>query len=187
MTDIVFLLDTSDSITDAIFKEELEVVTKFIKSHTIGPQDVLVAVAMYAESTTEVFSVGAHKTRADLLQAVGILQRGSQKGSTNTAAALKLAKNKLLQTSNGARLASHKVIIVITDGANDDLFEMNKVATSLRKNGVNIIAFGVGMADISELKKITGKSSNVLVRPKGMDKDIIGDKIYKGKCGPVDP
>lgn len=187
MADIVFLLDTSDSITDAIFKDELEVVTKFIKSHTIGPQDVQVAVAMYAESTTEVFSVGAHKTRADLLQAVGVLQRGTQKGSTNTAAALKLAKSKLLQKSNGARLASHKVIIMITDGGNDDLFETHTITTSLQTNGVNIIAVGVGMADLSELIKITGKPSNVLVMPKGIDKDIIGDKIYKGKCGPVKP
>ena len=76
-------------------------------------------------------------------------------GETDTAGALRLANEYILQEENGMRPLSQgipRIVIVITDGKSNFKNVTESYATEIKKRGINMISIGVGDADPEELQ-----------------------------------
>ena len=81
----------------------------------------------------------------------GIFYNG---GTTNTADALKLANDRILQESLGMRPERSgvpKIVIVLTDGESNDYTSTINEAKLIKNRGINIISIGVGNLKEQEL------------------------------------
>ena len=81
----------------------------------------------------------------------GIFYNG---GGTNTADALKLANDRILQESLGMRPERSgvpKIVIVLTDGESNDYTLTINEAKRIKNRGINIISIGVGNLKEQEL------------------------------------
>ncbi|XP_070554253.1 sushi, von Willebrand factor type A, EGF and pentraxin domain-containing protein 1-like [Ptychodera flava] len=138
-SDVVFLLDGSGSISKSHFYLEINLIRQMSSIFSISKDDVRVAVATYSDFTKrniDYISSSIGKNKCSLLDELN--QIAYPRGGTNTKEALLEA---LVILSSGRQLAK-KLVILLTDGrANTN---PRSAGESLRNNGVEILAVGVG-------------------------------------------
>ena len=66
------------------------------------------------------------------------------RGTTNTAAALRYARQTLFSTGNGNRNNARDILVVITDGASNNAQQTLSEARLTRLAGIHVITVGVG-------------------------------------------
>ncbi len=65
-------------------------------------------------------------------------------GTTNTAAAIRAARNEMFIRSKGDRDNAVNVLIMITDGKSNNMDDTLSEAVATRKAGIHIVTIGVG-------------------------------------------
>ncbi|GAB1607321.1 cartilage matrix protein-like [Argonauta hians] len=172
--DVVFLVDTSDSTNKTDLSIEINIITKFVNSLS-DLNKVKVALVSFGSKPNLEFSLTTYTSKSSLVSAVKNMKSSS--GTTNTAKGLSAAKNALQSGSN-----KRQVVVIITDGKSDDLYDSKMSADSLHSSGINIIGYGIGKADISELSIISGSMSNVVIGQLGEMTDQLKSKVLNSKC-----
>ncbi|VDH90541.1 Hypothetical predicted protein [Mytilus galloprovincialis] len=158
--DIVFLIDTSSSISQTQFQHSIDFVYNITNFLRIGTQDIQVSVVLYDKKPIGVFDFDTYITKQSLLNAIKHIHKGIG-ASTNTAKALDYSR-ALFNLQNGSRSNAEKVVVTLTDGDSDDRISTKHAAELLRNN--NVTVYGVGVGDFthgSEIFDIAGKSANV--------------------------
>ncbi|XP_017569855.2 collagen alpha-6(VI) chain isoform X1 [Pygocentrus nattereri] len=154
--DIYFLIDDSGSITHSNFDDMRKFIREFLQLFKIGPKQVRIGLAKYADSPTLEFDLTTYNNRESIVRAVNeILHKG---GGTNTGAALKYMERPF-EEARKTRKNVPQILIVITDGKSSD--EVKVRATDLRKQGVSIYAIGVKDANEKELLEIADDEKKV--------------------------
>ncbi|XP_056022842.1 cartilage matrix protein-like [Ostrea edulis] len=137
--DIVFLLDSSGSISPGNFEEVVDFVSNVTSWLTIGPNETLVSVVTYASNVTEHFSLATYTSSSDAISAIQSLKSITPEGGTYT----HLALNYSYEHSFGVRNGSSKAVVVLTDGRSVSRTETEKAADDLRSMEVEVYAVGV--------------------------------------------
>lgn len=97
------------------------------------------------------FHLDEYSNRADLIDAIGKIPYSRR--STNTAAALKYAREVMFTSGNGDRNSVQDIVIVITDGESNEQDETLTEARLIRQEGIHVISVGIGnWLDIHELE-----------------------------------
>ena len=157
--DLVLLIDTSGSISNADYSTMTAFMTKLISSFEISQELVRVGVAQFSSRPKKEFYLNQFHTAEEVTK--NILDMVQQKGGTMIGLALDFIKN-YFQTSNGSRIKSgvSQNLVVMTDGDSQD--DVVHAAEVLRDMGIEIFVIGVGAVNKLELKKITTEADNIL-------------------------
>ncbi|MCI4374056.1 hypothetical protein PGIGA_G00001650 [Pangasianodon gigas] len=155
LADIVFLVDSSGSIGDAVFLKVKQFLHTFIMGLDVKPDKVRVGVAQFSNEPQQEFLLGEYADKNDLLEKVDKLTY--LRGGTETGKALDFILNNYFNESGGSRINENvpQIAVVITDGESTD--DMEIPAMKLRRKGVLIFTIGVGAASITDLQSIANK------------------------------
>ncbi|KAF5897624.1 collagen alpha-6(VI) chain-like, partial [Clarias magur] len=147
--DIVFLVDSSDTIGDTKFGEIRRFLHAFVQGLDIGEQKVRVGLAQFSDQPYQEFLFSADEAmKEDLLRKLlSITYRKG--GPKRTGLALDFIRNTYFSQ---ARQDISKIAVVITDGGSSDAVQ--GPAQELRKQGVVVFVVEMGPADIAQLQTI---------------------------------
>ncbi|KAK3605643.1 hypothetical protein CHS0354_032595 [Potamilus streckersoni] len=145
--DMLFLLDSSGSISPAQFEKIKSFVKTVINSLDIFPNHTRVAVATFSQTTNFEFHLGQHNSAADLFKAIDSVTRSGE--GTRLSAALETIFSQGFQ---GAREGVPKIIVLITDGHSKYPALARVLARRARNDGFLIYTVGIGnQTDDNEL------------------------------------
>ncbi|CAC5425065.1 COL14A [Mytilus coruscus] len=134
----------------------------------------MVSVVTYSDSNRLEFAFNTYSTNTSLLVAISGLSGTITNGGTNTGEALQYVQSDILQISNGARTGVDQVVVVLTDGASNGVINPGTAADSLRSDGVEVFAVGIGSSHLNELQDIANDPASYYVM-------YVSDFIYL--CG----
>ena len=163
--DLAFVIDSSGSIEEkgaGNWNVVLQFVANVINRFTIGQNAVRAALVRYGETANVEFYLNEYYNNAAMTNR--ILQTGYLDQRTNTADGIKVLREDIFQTFNGARNGVDWVGIVITDGeSNVRQGEAGGEASLARSQGIRLIAVGVtDSVDMGELNSIAATSADVI-------------------------
>lgn len=139
--DIVFLIDASGSIQKENFPTIEDFVRDMIQGLDINGGRSRVGVMTFATATDIHFQLGDYTDTKRMLEALSLRFTG---GTTNTAEALRVARQNMFTRLNGDRDDALNVIILLTDGKSNNRDDSWEEATATRKAGIHIITIGIG-------------------------------------------
>ncbi|GAB1610759.1 hypothetical protein Ahia01_001362400 [Argonauta hians] len=153
LADIVFILDSSTSVTDTNFKKVLAFVKDFLSEASIDSGRVRVGVVIYSTDVTVEFHLNRYRSKSAVLQAIDNIPYIY--GSTNTYAGLHTARTQMFTAQNGDRADVPNIIILLTDGvSNINALQTIPEAEAVRAQNIHIYAVGIGLAETTELNQI---------------------------------
>ncbi|CAG5131632.1 unnamed protein product, partial [Candidula unifasciata] len=120
--DILFVIDTSGSVSERDFGLAKQFATRLTEHFQIGDKDVRFAAISYSDRVQRVFDFKTYSNHAGL--SLGLALAPFLGGGTKTYLALDFIRQQnLFSTSNGARERSSKLVVVMTDASSDSLFK----------------------------------------------------------------
>ncbi|XP_033755763.1 cartilage matrix protein-like [Pecten maximus] len=140
--DIVFILDSSGSVGSANYQKMLQFVQNMVQGFTIGPNETEIAVVTFSNKPKLEFHLNKYHDKQSIVNAISNI--GYVAGGTNTADALKYARETSFTTANGKRPNAAQIAIVITDGMSNSAGATATEAAQLRGDGITVFSVGVG-------------------------------------------
>ncbi|XP_059143927.1 uncharacterized protein LOC131931218 isoform X2 [Physella acuta] len=156
--DILIMIDASSSIGSVDYKKELDFVIKLTETFNLGPTAATFSVIVFSSFPKIIssFDITSHTGIKEIVS-----EAPYQSQSTDTAAALRMARTKAFTPSNCVRQDAKKIVFVLTDGESNNPDETAEEAELLKQTGTMVMAVGVAGAKIEELKKIASFPENV--------------------------
>ncbi|BFZ22809.1 hypothetical protein BsWGS_25848 [Bradybaena similaris] len=176
IADILFLLDTSSSMSKSDFELEKEFAISLTEHFNVGPNDVRFGAVTFSDRVQQSFSLGAHSSNEAVKTA--IRNTAFLAGGTKTYQALDYIRvNRLF----GSRVKCSRIVVVLTDGLSDNRAATSKAATALKETGVKMISVGIG--DLTEeLSDMTSDPSLVFVADDFNSLSRIKQRVASGIC-----
>ncbi|CAC5383706.1 unnamed protein product [Mytilus coruscus] len=140
--DVVFLLDSSGSVTATNFKKILEFIKGVVSKFSVGPNDIQVGVDTFQDTVKSEFKLNQYHDKNNLITAIGNIVY--QTGGTKTGPAIKFMTTNSFSTAAGHRTGVPKICIVITDGKSNNKANTLAESEKARASGIQLIAIGVG-------------------------------------------
>ena len=159
IADVVFAIDTSESIWEEDFQQQLDFVTHIVQQFDIGHDRVRVGMITFGSTVHHQFHLkDFHEKRKLISEILTVKYVG---GGTNTAGAIAHARNVMFKHTNGGRDNADKILIVITDGFSKNTTKAAMEASICRNVGIKIFTIGVGHGvDNFELTAIANRPSD---------------------------
>ncbi len=150
-SDVVFILDESNSIWGPDFRLQLQFVNHVIRRFKISSDHMQVGVITFSDEVRNHFDIDIFSKSHYIRDAVNEIE---QNGGifTHTADALNYVRTRSFQEISGHRSGVTKIAIIITDGMSYNQTATAIAARKLRESGAHIFAIGVGQHyDVDEL------------------------------------
>ncbi|OXB68886.1 UNVERIFIED_CONTAM: hypothetical protein H355_003784 [Colinus virginianus] len=154
--DIVFLVDSSNSIRPAEFQKIKDFMQSFVTKVNVGLDNVRIGLLQFSSEIREEFQLDRYSAIADVQRAIQEMQQ--IKLGTLTGKALTFAASYFDQP-RGGRPELNQYLIVITDGEAQD--SVKNPARAIRDKGITIYAVDMLQANSSQLVEITGAQDKV--------------------------
>lgn len=152
--DIVFLIDSSDSVTSEGIAHIRDFIIRIVRRLNVGPNKVRIGVVQFSNVPFVEFYLKTHKSQATVLDA---LRRLRFKGGSplNTGQALDYVAKNLFIKSAGSRIEDgvpQHLVVFLGGKSEDDVSSSSQVISSS-----GIVSLGVGDRNIdrTELQTIT--------------------------------
>ncbi len=184
-SDIVFMLDSSGSVTQTHFEKLLSFVAYL--SRIIGLQDgkTRVGLLIFNDDAKIYINLADHQTSHSLSNAIMAVQY--QPGKTNMAAGIRRMRDEMFQRDKGDRPGVPNIAVLIADGysTKDSEYTTNE-AIKARNRGIQFFTISIGLEDTDELELITNNKDRVFITA-GFDFLIqialqLKEAICKGTC-----
>ncbi|XP_077313703.1 von Willebrand factor A domain-containing protein 1 isoform X1 [Lithobates pipiens] len=167
--DLLFLLDSSGSVTYDEFSNVKEFIGDLLHPFTYGPQDVQASVVQISTDPTLEFPLNQYTSSQDVQKAIRNIQQ--RMGDTNTGKALDYVKEQLYTEKFGSRVDVPKVMVWVTDGLSTD--DISKPMQLLKDMGVTVfIVCTTGRGNFEELSAAASQPDEKYL--KFVDKDDLG-------------
>ncbi|XP_056376649.1 collagen alpha-6(VI) chain-like [Hyla sarda] len=153
--DIVFVIDTSSSITLEQAKIIQSFVISFVNKSDVSPNKVQFGALKYADDPYKMFYLNTYNNKNDIIKAI---EDDTTSGiNTYTAKALQFSKG-FFSEQLGSRQSRGvpQYVIIITDGESHDREKLNATSESLEKAGITVFAIGIKEANTNELVAMAG-------------------------------
>ncbi|KAK3599237.1 hypothetical protein CHS0354_012846 [Potamilus streckersoni] len=121
--DLVFIVDSSSSLTYVDFKKTREFLKEVVQGFDISPFQTHVGMVLYSTQVSVEFQLNQYYDKQVVINAIDHMTY--RPGSTETAKALQVAVEQVFDTRYGSRPNVVQVLLVITDGYSDDLLARN--------------------------------------------------------------
>ena len=155
---MVFLLDSSTSITEPNFEATRVSVAAVLQDFAIDAGLARVAMVSYSDDVSVHFFLNEFSSSDQIMEAITRIPYIY--GTSNLAIAYKVIKSQVFTQGRGDRKNIPNVLVVITDGIDNtnELKKTFKEAGKLRKAGIDIISIGVQYkGKKSELTRMASK------------------------------
>ena len=154
--DLVFVMDSSTSVTEANFVLMKDFVKDFLTIADIDNGNVRVGIVLYSTNVHVEFNLNTYRTKNDVFDAIDSIPY--RYGSTNTADALKTMRTEMYSRQNGDRPTVPNICIVITDGVSNINYRRTiPEAEQARNDGIHIYVIGIGLTDTTEIDGIASR------------------------------
>ncbi|GAB1606719.1 cartilage matrix protein-like [Argonauta hians] len=155
--DIVFVLDSSTSISAGDFQKQLAFVKYFVRSLSVGqnPNQVRLGVLSFSDRVEINFHLNEARSTPTILSKVDQIQQLT--GSTYTWMALTELADSMFSLQNGARSHVAHVAIILTDGNSQSHHKTLAAAARARQTNIQIFALAIG--EFTNVEEIRGIAS----------------------------
>ncbi|XP_039192174.1 collagen alpha-4(VI) chain-like isoform X2 [Crotalus tigris] len=151
--DIVFLLDSSNSMGSANFEKVKKVIVQIVEQLDIGSKKYQIGLAQYSEGGKVEFLLNRYKTKKDILNHI---QQSTvfMGGPLKTGSALRFLREVYFVEKAGSRLrqGTPQFTVIFSSAKSED--DVKKPAKELKEMGVNIATVDVLHSDKKEMKMI---------------------------------
>ncbi|KAK7094802.1 uncharacterized protein [Littorina saxatilis] len=183
--DLAFLVDSSASLNPVDFGQALTFAANVLDPFTVGANAVQVAFLTFSTGYKTVFDFNDFNDKAAVQAAIKAAQY--LPGQTDTDQALNYAASTLFNaaSASGARAASAKVAVIVTDGKATHSASAVEKAKELRDKGVTVFVIGVGdQVDRNELDSLATQPNctHVQVLKDYQDLDALRSEIQQVSC-----
>ncbi|ELT92983.1 hypothetical protein CAPTEDRAFT_220507 [Capitella teleta] len=152
-TDIAFVIDSSGSVREENFQKMKDFVNIMIDNLNVDEEQSNVAVVTFSDVAKVRLNLNEYNTRQELKDAIDAIPY--DRGTTNTADALRILRNDVFIESNGDVPALKNIAIVLTDGGSNKFEDTLEEARLTRQAGINVISVGVSnWVNMIELKEM---------------------------------
>ncbi|XP_021375359.1 uncharacterized protein LOC110464458 isoform X7 [Mizuhopecten yessoensis] len=153
--DLVFLIDSSESVTGSNFNKILQFMAEIVEDASVDSGEVRVAVVTFGDTTVIRFGLNEVDNKEELLEFVQ--ETTFDTGNTLIADALLAVRTKVFNT-DGDRPEARNVLLIITDGVFDlESSKAMREAETSNEQGIEIYAIGIGLFDIIQLDRLVSK------------------------------
>ncbi|XP_044062813.1 collagen alpha-6(VI) chain-like isoform X2 [Siniperca chuatsi] len=149
--DLLFLIDSSGSISTDDYNKMKEFMKSVISKSIIGQNEVHVGVMQFSTIQQLEFPLNRYYSKEGMSRAINDMQQIG--GGTHTGEAI-TDVSQYFDATRGGRTNLRQRLIVITDGEAQD--EVKGPAAALRAKGVVVYAIGVVDANTTQLLEISG-------------------------------
>ncbi|KAI9527646.1 hypothetical protein NQZ68_028869 [Dissostichus eleginoides] len=159
-TDIVFLLDGSDSTRNG-FPAMRNFVERVVEKLNVGENRDRVSVVQYSKDAEVNFYLKTYSTKEDIVDSVrGLRHKGGR--PLNTGAALQYVRDYVFTNSSGSRRLQGvpQMLILLNGGRSFD--NVDTPASALKQQGIIVLGIGTRNSDSGELRKISYDPSYAL-------------------------
>lgn len=181
--DIVFLVDSSDTVGETKFGEIRRFLHAFVEGLEIGEQKVRVGLAQFSDRPYQEFLFGENEAKKEdlLRKLLGLTYRKG--GPKRTGLALDFIRNTYFSQ---ARKSASKIAIVITDGESSDAVQ--GPAQELRKQGVVVFVIETGPANNVQLQAIANSPQTEFLFSTDNYQNLLGliENLRRRVCTAVD-
>lgn len=153
--DIIFLVDASVSIDETEFTSMVNFMETIVDQTTVGKDQTRFGVIFYNDEAKSHFTLKDYDTKRKILEA---LPKTRPEGrNTETGLALEYTL-EFFNAEHGGRKALKvpQILMVITDGAATDPYNLEGPSNALRDNGIIVLSIGVKEAKQDQLETIAG-------------------------------
>uniref|UniRef100_A0A3Q4GKN7 VWFA domain-containing protein n=1 Tax=Neolamprologus brichardi TaxID=32507 RepID=A0A3Q4GKN7_NEOBR len=157
-SDIFFLTDSSESISEEDFQKMKNFTKSVISKSSIGLDKVHVGFMQYSTNRRLEFDLTKHYNLEGMLNTIDVMEQMNE--GTRTGRAI-TEVSQYFDAARGGRPWMKQWLVVITDGKSQD--SVKEPAHALRAKGVVIHAIGVDKANRKELSEISGSSQRVFI------------------------
>ncbi|XP_039223181.1 von Willebrand factor A domain-containing protein 1 isoform X1 [Crotalus tigris] len=145
--DLLFLLDSSGSVSYYEFSRIKEFLAELLLPFTFGPDNVQTGIVHISTTPILEFPFDRHFSTQAIQQAIRNIQQVM--GDTNTGKSITFAKEKLFTAEAGARPDVPKVLVWVTDGFSKD--DVAQPMQLLKDLGVAVFIVSTGRGNYVEL------------------------------------
>ena len=128
-TDVVFVVDDSESVGSENFTTMKSFLSQIISRLDVGSGKTRVGLVTFATNVGTVFNLTDHSSVASLQSAISSLSYTGG-GTANTATALDHVRTRILTEAAGDRDNVHNIVVLITDGRSNN-FSATVVSATL--------------------------------------------------------
>ncbi|KAM4669617.1 collagen alpha-3(VI) chain [Amazona ochrocephala] len=160
--DIVFLIDTSDSIRPDGLAHIRDFISRIVQQLDVGPNKVRIGVVQFSNNVFPEFYLKTHKSKNAVLQAIRRLRlRGGS--PLNVGKALDYVVKSHFIKSAGSRIEDgvpQHLVLILGDRSQDDV---NRPANVITSTSIKPLGVGARNVDRNQLQVITNDPERVLV------------------------
>lgn len=171
--DIIFLIDSSESISPKGFEKMKGFMKRMVNQSSISISEIHIGLLQFSSTPKEEFRLNQYFSKVDTNRAITNVQQ--MNGGTHTGKALTFTL-PCFDGSRGRGPSVHQYLIVITDGVAQDNAAIP--AKAVRGRNIILFAIGVGQAKNSQLLEITNDQHKVYYEEKfeslqNLEKEIL--------------
>ena len=183
-TDLVFLLDSSTSVSGTNFELMKEFVADIVNNADIDTGHVRVGMLVYSTDVSIQFHLRRFTKKVEVLDAIS--RTPYRPGDTNTAGALRALWSQMFTSYYGDRTDAQNIAILVTDGiSNINSYRTEIEANTAKSRAVHMYAVGIGLEDTRELEAIASDpiSQNMFYVDdfEGL-RQLIGEGVLRKVC-----
>ena len=158
--DVVFLLDSSNSIWGPYFHKQLQFVKDVVSMFQIDTNTTRIGIVTYASSVQEEFYLDEFLSKHGVMAAIDRI--GQMRGfATHKNRAIRIMRQKMFAKEHGARDGVARIGIVLTDGQSSNMLMTVWEASKAKKANIDLFSVGIGSKiNKRELKMIASRPSS---------------------------
>ncbi|XP_053570261.1 collagen alpha-6(VI) chain-like [Bombina bombina] len=151
--DVVFLVDSSTSMSSSIFQQIKNFVVEIISQLDVGINKYRVGLAQYSGDSETEFLLNTYETKDEVINHVQT-KLNFKRGPLNTGRALDFLRSTFFTEEAGSRInqGNSQFVVFITSAKSADAVDQS--AQELRSIGVTTISVGIQNADKRELETV---------------------------------
>lgn len=154
--DLVFVMDSSGSISSSDFIKQKEFITGMVDLFETDTGKIRVGVVTYSNWAFLEFNLNTYTNKSDIKASIEAVRH--YKGDTNTGSAIAYMRDVMFQEHNGARDGVPRIAIVLTDGrSNDPVFTVEEATKAKQED---IVMFAIGVGSDKSMYELTGIASD---------------------------
>ena len=182
-SDIIFILDSSTSVSAPNFQKMLDFIVDFVSAADIDSGNVRIGAVLYSTDVKIQFHLNEYRTKEDVIDAVRKIPYVY--GSTNTYGGLNVMRTQMFTQENGDRRSVANIAILLTDGvSNVNAFDTIPEAEKVRADNILIYGIGIGLSNTQELSQIASPpiSENMFVVKSFDELSVLKEKVFEQFC-----
>ncbi|KAL3856131.1 hypothetical protein ACJMK2_015324, partial [Sinanodonta woodiana] len=149
IADIVFVIDSSSSIWEPYFKQQLQFVQQMVNTFDVSQKKTRIGAINFSNRVVREFHLKTHDSKERVLSAISEVEYTAG-DSTNTNEALMVLRTEYFTERSGDRSDVPNIAILLTDGESTLMADTVNEANLNKETGLSMFAVGIGHNVIQE-------------------------------------